>query len=272
MLTIVDNRHHPEFDDLLGFDLGRTVALAKEFGVTLDIEDPYMEWSKPPERYISLGASYLRLLGDTPFMIDINVVPMEEDRNQDFTTAQPVGTEFLQLWKYASEATGRVCFYCESSVYEGDWKLLPFAMAQGAKATPAAGGFIVDAPYTVTLRSTGARGGAFLDDRPWPALGDSEAIVPAGHHTVRFAGEGGNAGSGRILLSSISGELLDAAWNGEDLVVDYQSAGRCALGLNGTPVRVSVDDEPTRLSITRAGTGCVVLCPPGRHRVKVSGR
>ena len=268
MLTIVDNMHHPEFDDLLGFDLGRTAAVAKEFGVTIDIEDPYTEWTKPPERYIALGASYQRLLGDSPFMTDINVVPMEQDRQQDFSTAQAAGTEFLQLWKCASEATGRVCFYCESSVYEGDWKLLPFAMAQGANATPAAGSFIVDAPSTVLLRGPGAKGGAFLDDRPWPAVGDSEAIVPAGHHTIRFAGEG--ADSGRISLTSISGELLDAAWIGEDLVVDEQSPGRCALGFNRVPVKVLVDNEPTQQSITHTGTGCVVLCPPGRHRVTVS--
>lgn len=269
MLTIVDNTLHPEFDRLLGFDLNETVAVTREFSLTLDVEDPYTEWSRPPDRYTGVRSSYRRLLGGRPFMIDVNVVPLEEDRKDLFATLQPAGTEFLQLARYASGDTGRVCFYCESSVYEKDWQLLPSAMAGRGSVKRERGALRVDGPTTVTLRCEPGDWKVLMDGQPWPARGDSEIIVPAGNHLVRIAQEKGGEG---IRLLSITGELHGARWTGDSLSVDYQSVGRCALGFDTVPGKITIDEIPAPLRLYRAGNGCVVFGPPGRHRCAVSGR
>jgi hypothetical protein len=270
MLTIVDNALHPEFDDLLGFDMKETVAITKQFGLTLDVEDPYTEWSRPPDRYTAMGAYYRRLLGGSQFMIDVNVVPLEEDRKAHFATAQAAGTEFLQLWHYASGETGRVCFYSESSIYEKDWQLLPFAMAWKGNVTIGPGTITVDAPYTVTLRSGEGNRGVSMDGEPWPARGDSEITVPAGKHLIRIAQEGNAEG---IRLLSITGELYGARWSGDSLSVDYQSVGRCALEFDTVPGRITLDGKAALLRFYPSGpsgTGCAVMAPSGRHHLTVT--
>jgi hypothetical protein len=269
MLTIVDNALHPEFDDLLGFNMNETVAIAKQFGLTLNIEDPYTEWSRPPGRYTAMGKYYRRLLGERPFMIDVNVVPLEEDRKGRFSTEQPAGTEFLQLWRYASGETDRVCFYSESSVYEKDWQLLPFAMAGRGSVKGEQGAIRVDGPTTVTLRCEPGEWKVQMDGQPWPARGDSEITVPAGKHRIRLSQEKGVEG---IRLLSITGELYGARWSGDSLAVDYQSVGRCLLGFDTVPERMTIDEKPALLRLYRAGDGCVVIAPPGTHRCAVSRR
>jgi hypothetical protein len=268
MLTIVDNTLHPEFDDLLGFDMNETVALTQQFGLTLNVEDPYTEWSRPPDRYTAMRANYRRLLGGSGFMIDVNVVPLEEDRKAHFPTAQAAGTEFLQLWHFASGETGRVCFYCESSVYEKDWQLLPFAMARRGNVTTGPGTFTVDAPYTVTLRSEHGKRRVRLDGELWPARGDSEITVPAGKHLIRIDREGDAEG---VHLVSITGELIGARWSGDSLTLEYQSVARCALGFDAMPGAVILDGGTARLSFSPSERGCVVLAPPGRHTLTVTG-
>jgi len=269
MLTIVDNTLHPEFDDLLGFDMNQTVALAEQFGLTLNVEDPYTEWSRPPDRYTAMGRYYRRLLGGKPFIIDVNVVPLEEDREGRFSTVQPAGTEFLQLWRYASGETDRVCFYSESSVYEKDWFLLPCAMAGRGSLKEEEGAVTVDGPRTVTLRCEPGEWNVQMDGQPWPARGDSEIIVPAGNHRIRIVQEKGAEG---IRLLSITGELAGARWSGDSLSVDYQSVGRCALGFDPVPGRMTIDGKPVRLRPYAAGNGCVVIAPSGKHRCAVSRR
>ena len=276
MLTIVDNTQHPEFDDLLGFNMNETVAITKQFDLRLNVEDPYTEWSRPPERYTAMGGYYRRLLGGRPFMIDVNVVPLEEDRKNRFSTELPAGTEFLQLWRYASGGTDRVCFYSESSIYEKDWLLLPFAMAGGESVTADRGAVTVDGPNTVTLSAEPGDWRVRMDGQPWPARGESEIIVPAGKHVIRIIGGQDVEG---IRLLSITGELSGARWSGDSLSVDYHSVGRCALGFDTVPGRMTLDEKPAMLRLYRtgrtgrtdpSGTGCVVIAPPGSHRCVVS--
>ena len=200
-------------------------------------------------------------------MIDINVVPLEADRAPYFSTGQATGTEFFQLWHFASEDSGRVCFYCESSVYEKDWQLLPTAMAAAATARGGGDMYTVDAGSTVILRSIHGHQAVSMDGVPWPAQGDTEIIVPAGTHTVRVGGEGGEP---RLL--SLTGELEGARWSGDSLSVSYRSQGRCALEFDMTPVAIALDGRPARLPTYPADARCTVLAPPGRHSITITTR
>ena len=265
MLTIVDNMLHPEFDNLLGFDLNTTVSIAREFDLTLVAEDPYTEWSRPPERYTTMGSNYRRLLGERPFMIDVNVVPLPEDRKELYSTAQPTGTEFLELWKYASRETRRVCYYCESSVLENDWLLLPAAMAGSGSVTAKGTAVTVSAPYTVALRS--GAGNVRMDGEPWPARSDSEIIVPAGKHLITMDAEHG--ADVNLRLVSITGELLGAWCSADTLSLEYSARGRCALGFGLRPSAVLLDGMPAHPPVHDSGSGSVFYVPGGRHRFTV---
>ncbi len=269
MLTIVDNTLHPEFDRLLGFDMNETVAVTKEFSLTLDVEDPYTEWSRPPDRYTGMRSSYRKLLEGRPFMIDVNVVPLEEDRKDRFATPQPAGTEFLQLARYASGDTGRICFYCESSVYARDWPLLPFALAGAGNVKAEAGSYTVDAPYTVTLRCIAGKSGVTLDGVEWPARGDSDVTVPRGNHVIRI--ESGRDAGGRRLLS-LTGELEGATRSGGLLEVAYRSVGRCAMAFDVKPGVIDIDGKSVVLPVYESAGGCVVLAPPGKHSITLHER
>jgi hypothetical protein len=270
ILTIVDNSLHPEFDDLLGFDMNRTLNLLKEFDVTLQVEDPYLEWMKPPERYIATGDYYRRLLGDRPFIIDVNVVPMKPDRRKDFSTWQPIGTEVFQFWKHSTALNGRACFYCESSVAEKDWELMPYAMAAGAIALPDSTGWRINAPSTVVLRAALGGEGLMLDNQPWSAYDADGVIIPAGSHRLRRMGMKDDPG--RIRLVEASGELLNVRSGGHECAVEYESRPRCALSFSCHPARVSIDGAQSSVPVLMHGDTGTIICPPGRHRIVVSAK
>ncbi len=191
--TIVDNTLHPEFEDLLGFDLDATLKLVKEFGMTLNVEDPYTEWDKPPVRYRRLRQTLLSLIPDRPSMIDINVVPIHPLTQHGFASGQATGTEILQQLQIASEQHGRVCVYCEWTVFDQDWPLVPYAMAGGSTIRKSAGGWDVSVPTTVTLDLTG-NGILYNNGKPWPCHGSEGITLPAGTHHLTFS----KASAGRI--------------------------------------------------------------------------
>jgi hypothetical protein len=269
ILTIVDNSMHPEFDDLLGFDMSRATELLKEFDVTLQVEDPYLEWAKPPERYLTVGAYYRRLLGDRPFIIDVNVVPMKRERKEEFSTWQAVGTEVFQWWKRAAAYSDRVCFYCESSVSEKDWELMPNAMASGSSAIRDSTGWRIDAASTVLFRRVGGDEGLLLDDRAWSAYDENGVIIPAGIH--RLSGTRVKGNSHDLRLVSITGELLNARSGEKECVVEYASRPRCALSFSRRLTGVLVDGVNVALPFFVNGETSTIMAPSGKHTIVVSG-
>jgi hypothetical protein len=269
VLTIVDNSMHPEFDNLLGFDMGRTLVLLKKFDVTLQVEDPYLEWMRPPDRYITVGAYYRKLLGGRPFLIDVNVVEMKPDRRNDFSTWQPVGTEVYQFWKYATTWNDRVCFYCESSLANEDWELMPYAMAADAEAISDSAGWKVNASRTVVLRDIGHKGGWLLDDQAWSAYDGLDVIIPAGTHRLRRTPLMDDPRAVRLV--SINGELLNTTSSGKECTVEYTSRSRCAISFNRRPVRVLIDGVAADMPSLVNGATSTLLAPPGRHTIAVRG-
>ncbi len=267
ILTIADNSLHPEFGDLLGFDERQTVALLNEFNVTLQVEDPFMEWTKPPRRYAAMGEHYGRLLGNHPFLFDINIVPMKRERKGKFVSLQAVGTEVFQCCAYALLHSDRVCFYCESSVEEHDWQLMPYAMATGITASHDSAGWTIRAPSTVYAGISPGQKTPLVDDRPWIARDESGVLMPAGEHTLRFSDEDSPGPS--LRLETITGELLSARREGQQYVVEYASRPRCALGFNRRPVSILIDGSPVTVPPAADDSTCIILAPPGTHTVVI---
>jgi hypothetical protein len=271
--TIVDNTLHPEFDRLLGFDLDATLKLVKECGVTLNVEDPYMEWTEPPVRYRRLRRTLLSLIPERPSMIDINVVPIHPPTQHGFASAQATGTEFLQQLQIASERQGRVCVYCEGTVFDQDWPLVPHALAAGSTIRKSADGWEVSVPTTVTLAVTG-NWIVFNNGKPWPCHGDEGTVLPAGTHHLTFSKTTPNDMSARpeLWLVAISDELLDCKAGVGGFEVTYLSPSRCLVSLSTYPKRILIDGSEVRLPVLKGLHSYVIVAPSGKHRLGVSGK
>ena len=266
--TIVDNSLHPEFDYLLGFDQKTTLKLIKEFDVTLNVEDPYMEWTQPPDRYRKLRSTLVDLIPDRSSMIDINVVPVHPMTQEGFASEQATGVELLQQVRMAAERNGRVCVYCESSVNTADWSLIPSAMAMGVAAANVAAGWEISTPHTV-LWNMRSGSGLLLDGKAWPCVDSEKVIIPAGTHVVSWKRDslGASPMADRLRMVSISDELLDAEEALHEIRIVYRSPARCLISVNKLPKGIMVDGLSARLPVVAGERWFVILAPPGRHKI-----
>ncbi|MCX6144289.1 MAG: hypothetical protein NTZ35_13820 [Ignavibacteriales bacterium] len=269
--TIVDNTLHPEFDHLLGFDLDATLALLKEFGITLNVEDPYMEWAEPPTRYGRLRRTLVSMIPEHSSMIDINVVPIHPMDQHGFPSEQATGTELLQQVQSAAERNGRVCFYCESSLFEQDWPLVPHVLAGGSTIQKSAEGWEVNVPATVTL-DWGMRGlSPVVDGKPWPCFGDDGIILSPGAHQLSFAkrSKPENSDQQPLRLVDIAGELIECQQTATGLNLIYVSPSRCLVTFGSLPKHFLLDDSTTDLPVLKGAGKFILLAPSGRHRLSV---
>jgi hypothetical protein len=274
ILTIADNSLHPEFDQLLGFDMHSTLELLQKYNLTLQVEDPYTEWTKPPERYTDLGKTYRRYLGDRPFIIDINVVAVHPPNQKGYSVAQPTGSEIHQLWEKAAIQSSRVCFYSESTVFSNDWEILPFTMAARTEIRTDGEDLLINTPYTVTLTSVKMNDEFFLDGKSWMCYSEEGILIPQGKHRLSF-GERHNTTTiqvPRIRLVSISDELLRCQRNGDSLEVTYSSPARCALTLSRRASVMILDGVTVDFPIIQNEKNIVVMAPPGVHSLLLVDR
>jgi hypothetical protein len=267
ILTIADNSLHPEFDQLLGFDMHSTLELLQKYNVTLQVEDPFTEWTNPPERYTDLGKTYRRYLGDRPFIIDINVVPVHPPDQKGYSVAQPTGSEILQLWDKAAAQSSRVCFYSESTVFSNDWEILPFTMAARTEIRTDGQDLLINTPYTVVLTSVKMSDEFFLDGTSWMCYSEEGILIPQGKHRLSFSERHDTMTIQvpRIRLVSISDELLRCRRNGDSLEVTYSSPARCALTLSRRARVMILDGVTVDFPIIQNEKNIVVMVPPGVH-------
>jgi hypothetical protein len=274
ILTIADNSLHPEFEQLLGFDMHSTLELVQKYNITLQVEDPYTEWTKPPERYTTLGKTYRRYLGDRPFIIDINVVAVHPRNQKGYSVAQPTGSEIHQLWEKAAAQSFRVCFYSESTVFSNDWEILPFTMAARTEIRTVGHALFINTPYTVTLTSENMNDEFFLDGKSWMCYSEEGILIPKGKHRLSF-GKRHHTATVQIpgiRLVSLSDELLNCQRRGDSLEVTYSSPARCALTLSRSAGSIYLDGLMTDIPILQNKKNIVVLAPPGVHKLLLVDR
>jgi hypothetical protein len=267
IFTVLDNSLHPEFDQLLGFDLPNTLKLAKQYHATLQVEDPASEWTRPPSRYTQLANAYTGLVGNIPFAIDINFVPVHPAGQIGFASEQPTGTELFQQFRAADNACSRVCFYAESSVYPYDWEVLPYAMAWGASIIKDKNQWRIQTPHTAFLNNKINGERIFLDGKPWYCYGPDGIIIPKGKHILTLAKnneESGNPDS-TLRLTGITDELISCSKSGKGIEVIYQSPARCLITLNRLPDHINVDGKPAALTILKENENYIIFAPSGKH-------
>lgn len=267
--TIVDNTLHPEFDQLLGFDLEATLKLVKEFGITLNVEDPFMEWENPPVRYRRLRQTLHALIPEHPSMIDVNVVPIHPSSQRGFASEQALGSEFLQQLQTASEQDGRVCVYSEWTVFGQDWPLVPGAMAGGSTLRKSGNGWDVSVPATVTLDAVG--GGIVLDNGMlWPCCDSAGILLSAGVHHLTFSRSPAvfDSTPQKVRLVAISGEFSDGKADSGGFEITYSSPSRCLVTTNTPPKTIMIDGSEIQPVVMRNKGYCVFMAPSGRHRLR----
>ncbi len=125
LLTLIDVSQSQQLADNIAIDLHAQLALTNKYDATPIIEDAFLQWSKPPNRYVALGETYKKLLKNKPFLIDINVVDGIHASQSSYATDRPQGTELLELVNAAATHASRVIIYSESTVSVDDWQILP---------------------------------------------------------------------------------------------------------------------------------------------------
>jgi len=268
IFTILDNSLHPEFDQLLGFDLPNTLKLAKEFHVTLQVEDPQSEWTRPPSRYDQLAKSYSGLIGNIPLAIDINIVPVHPKDQKGFASEQPTGTELFQQFSFADNACGRVCFYAESSVYQHDWEVFPYVMASGSSVIKEKGQWRIQTPHTIIMRNPDKHGIIHLDNKPWPCYSLEGIIIPKGEHVLSFGGSVNVSKENfNPQLIGISDELISYTQSVQGIEFVYQSPARCLITFNKLPVNIKVDGNSATLKVLNENGSFIIFAPSGKHTI-----
>jgi hypothetical protein len=273
MFTVLDNSLHPEFDQLLGFDLNNTLKLAKEFSVTLQVEDPLSEWTRPPSRYEQLAKAYEPVLGNIPLAIDINIVPLHPPDQKGFPSEQPTGTELFRQFSFADNACGRVCIYAESSVYKHDWYVFPYVMASGSSIIKDKQQWRIQAPHTVIMHHPVKPGKILMDGNLWACYNNEGIIIPQGKHTLSFSDTSSVSGNKESTLQvvDISDELISCSKTEKGIDLIYKSPARCLITLNSSPVNIKVDGIPASLKILKDNGSFIIFAPSGKHTLNLGG-
>jgi hypothetical protein len=267
IFTVLDNSLHPEFDQLLGFDLTNTLKLAKKFHVTLQVEDPESEWTRPPSRYEQLAKAYTPLLGEIPLAIDINIVPVHPIDQKGFASEQPTGTELFRQFIYADNACGRVCFYSESTIYQHDWELFPYVMASGTSVNKDNRQWRIQTPHTVIMHNPVKHERIFLDGNLYPCYSSDEIIIPKGKHVLSFIDTTivYENKKNNLRLTGISDELISCRQSGQGIEISYESHARCLISLNRFPFEVKVDGKIASLKMLKENDNFIIFTPSGKH-------
>ena len=267
IFTVLDNSLHPEFDQLLGFDLPNTLKLAKEFHAALQVEDPASEWTRPPSRYQQLANYYKGVVGEIPFAIDINIVPIHPVGQPGFPSEQPTGAELFKQYNIADKACGRVCFYAESSVYPYDWDVLPYAMASGVTYNKDKNQWHIETPNTVIMQNPSKAEKIFLDGKAWPCYTINQIIIPKGKHILSFVPV--NPDTSKLRITGIADELISCRQLDKGVELVYQSPARCFISTNTAPGEIKVDGGASQLKAVKVKAGYFILAPSGRHTLLI---
>jgi hypothetical protein len=258
VLTHVDDRLDTSMRDAIGADSAQVLPLLDRQSFTFLVEDPATVWNLAPQRYEEIAKRY-RPLTSRPdrLAIDLNIV----DRYQNvYPTKQQTGCELFQVVHSAAGAFNQVALYFENSILAPDLPLLPASAAIVTRAEGVGPKLVVDSPRGVAVRWSGA---ALVDGRPWPALGDSLLLLPAGAHSVEASSQPLPA----TRLTSFNGELTSAQLLNERAIeVSYRSTARAIAVLNRKPVRLELDGA--EVPVERAGATAVFL-PRGQHIVTI---
>jgi hypothetical protein len=259
-LTVIDDELDPTAALNVGSDVKALADVARTYGASLQVEDPFTAWTLGPSRYTTLTPKVAPLLPPGGAFFDLNVVNRSGDARP---TKRMTGAELSLSVMNAARASGRVAVYLNGAVSSSELAPLPYAVA-GAAATDDGA---LTAPWSVVV--TSPRSGwdrLLVDGHAWPAA-DGVAVVPGGRH--RLAWRRGD--DGFPALERIAAELTSESADRHSLRAAYITAGTAWAVLDRRPGSLRVDGRPAALTVLRnpAG-GFTVRLPAGDHKVELA--
>ena len=266
-LTFIDALRDPTVTERFGVDPDRLLALQKQFGFAVEIEDPYTVWNSTPDRYRAIGEYYRpRLQPGTPFSLDVNIVdriPPGRPLNK------PRGLELYELVANVAASVDMITLYAFSTFSPDDMRLVPFVLG----AQQITGGITeegrVEARRQVYWQTVTRGRTVYLDGREWPCFSDTQVLIPAGTHRVSTRPQAATNTPTALHIESLNGTILGAEQSGGRVSLTYDSRGRCYVTLNRTPALVLCDGDPSQAHVI-AGNGRVcLLLPEGKHAVEM---
>jgi hypothetical protein len=250
------------------------IALRREFGFALQVEDPESRWSTDPTRYITMGGQYKeRLGGERGFMLDLNILNFRKSGVvTPFPTLIQTGTECFQVIRAASLGAPRSTTYAESSVNPQDLVFLACASAAQVSYERTSNGYMVESPYSFTMKFPRAIGNIIMDGVLVPPFRDNQYMIPAGQHEIKLSQDvTGSLSPYQFYphILSLTGNLLSCTYGMRTVGFSYESDGRCLVCLSSEPHAVNVDGKTLSFYSMRGNDCFTLFLPAGRHDVEI---
>lgn len=265
-LTMIDALRDPTVTERFAVDPARLLALQKQFGFAVEIEDPYTVWNSGGDRYKAIGEYYRpKLQPGTPLALDINVtdrMPPGRPFNK------PRGQELYDWIANAAADADMVTLYGFSTLSADDMRLVPFVLGAQQISRGITDDGTVAARRQIMWQTDTAGKTVYMDGREWPCWSDSQVLIPAGVHKVSMRPADRSEAETALRLESVSGSVLGAAHRQTQISITYESRGRCYAVLNRAPSAILCDGISGQAKVLGgSGKTCIVL-PPGKHTVQ----
>ncbi|HTY60087.1 MAG TPA: hypothetical protein VMF59_14800, partial [Bacteroidota bacterium] len=274
IVTAMDSYGSPELREYFGVDMTSILALQKQYGFMLQVEDPERLWSTDPHRYIGVGRRYEGLLGDgRKLLLDLNILNFRKPENASgFPTLIQTGTESFEMVAAAASGAPRQTIYCEASVNPQDLMFLSYALACAVRYRPLGDGYTVSSPASFALKLAGTDNGIQIDGVSVAPFRDDLYLIPAGDHDIRVRGGPAGAFSAYGLhakIMSMTGNILSVAYGVRSIDAEYESTTRTLMSIDREPEAVTVDGVPYLFSYLKGNDCYSLFLPTGRHRVEI---
>jgi uncharacterized protein YdaL len=272
VITMLDSLHSQTLKRDTGVDSEQILSLMEKYPFTLQVEDPAEFWTQSPDRYSTFVKTYLKRVRNRKRLVfDLNVIPNRVAKNSQLPTGLQTGTELAQMLYHASQASGRVAVYAESTLTPQDFEVMATILAHDSTVSIRRDQINVETPYTVQVK-VDPQGSYRLDGQVWPFKDAGQILVPPGRHLIikeepRFRLV--DLSSLGLRLKSFPSELLAGGLTQRGLRLEYAAPTRALALLNKRPYRVFVDGQEFEAKTTYSQGDWSLLLPSGSHQVEI---
>ncbi len=274
IVTAQDQLGTPELREQLGVDMNQILALQRQYGFILQVEDPQSRWSTDPRRYLTIGRQYASLLGDTEkLMLDLNILSFRDRKTVlPFPTLIQTGTESYELIRGASKGAPRFCVYSEQTVNPQDLSFFPNAAAGDVRYQNEENGWSVESPYDFVLQLPSNIVQIDVDGSSIMPYRTERYLIPSGNHRITVHQRTVGTFTSRELqtrLLSATGQILSLVYGSRNLVLQYQSKERMLVALSNLPTSVTVDGVTIPTTVMKGNDCYSVFLPSGNHLANI---
>jgi hypothetical protein len=163
--------------------------------------------------------------------------------------------------------------YAESSINPQDLIFLPYALASEVQYWPTEKGYRIVTPYSIAMRLPPEHTSIQVDGTLLSSSRENLFLITAGDHEVVLGADPAGAFSTHALdthILSMTGNILSVEYSLRGIDVRYASTTRALMSLNREPTTVSVDGVETACVVMKGNDCYSLFLPPGTHRVEIA--